>query len=486
MSRIYVDRISPYQSGSVQVDGLSLDTGSLATKAEFNTYTASNDGKVNSLIAATSSYQPAGNYATTGSNTFTAKQTVNDYVEQNFDAPTTNQEKAFVNISSAAISGKNYGRVFYGIADYPSAGQNYEDYFAIEYYDGLSYNFGSEFDINGKQTQLYTKASGSGQESYIRTIDNYNGTSQVTINSGNKIVLNGSIESTGNNSFNGNQIVTGSVQQTFDAPAQNNEVGFVNINNASISGKNYNRTFWGIADYSGVGANYEDYFTLEYYDGLSYNFGSEFNINGKQTQLYTKASGSGQESYIRTTDNYDGTSQISIGSGNKTVITSPVILTGSLSSNDLITQNISAPTTNQEKAFVNVSGAAISGKNYNRVYFGIADYPGSGQTYEDYFAIEYYDSVSFNFGSEFNVNGKNTLLSTSPSGSGFSGRAYVQTVDNYDGTADVNIASNSGRVNIQSVMRLSAQDPLPAGALGDLAVSGSDLYFHNGTSWIQK
>ena len=31
MSRIYVDRISPYQSGSVQVDGLSLDTGSLAT-----------------------------------------------------------------------------------------------------------------------------------------------------------------------------------------------------------------------------------------------------------------------------------------------------------------------------------------------------------------------------------------------------------------------------------------------------------------------
>lgn len=77
MSRIYVDRISPYQSGSVQVDGLNLDTGSLTTKTEFNTYTSSNDGKVNALIAATSSYQPAGDYATTGSNTFNGTQTLN-------------------------------------------------------------------------------------------------------------------------------------------------------------------------------------------------------------------------------------------------------------------------------------------------------------------------------------------------------------------------------------------------------------------------
>jgi hypothetical protein len=71
MSRLFVDRISPYQSGSVTVDGLNIDTGSLVTTASFNAYTSSNDSKVNSLISATSSY------ATTGGNNFTGDQDIN-------------------------------------------------------------------------------------------------------------------------------------------------------------------------------------------------------------------------------------------------------------------------------------------------------------------------------------------------------------------------------------------------------------------------
>jgi hypothetical protein len=38
--------------------------------------------------------------------------------------------------------------------------------------------------------------------------------------------------------------------------------------------------------------------------------------------------------------------------------------------------------------------------------------------------------------------------------------------------------------NISTVMNLTAQDPLPAGTVGDLAVSGSNLYFYNG-AWTQ-
>ena len=38
----------------------------------------------------------------------------------------------------------------------------------------------------------------------------------------------------------------------------------------------------------------------------------------------------------------------------------------------------------------------------------------------------------------------------------------------------------SGSVNIYEVMNLSAQDPLPSGNIGDIAVSGSSLYFYNG------
>jgi len=263
MSRIYVDRISPYQSGSVQVDGLSIDTGSLVTTASFNAYTSSNDSVVNALVSATSSYQPAGDYATTGSNTFTGKQTVNNYVEQNFDAPSANNEYGFANISNASVSGKSYGRVFNGFADYSNFGDPaYEDYFSIEYYDGFGYNFGSEFDVNGKQTNLSTKASGSGQLSYIRTTDNYDGTSQVTISSANKVVVSGSFQSNSN------------LTQTFVAPGTGVEKAFVNVTGAQISGKSYDRVYFGIADYPGYGQEFEDYFGIEYYDGFGYNSAS--------------------------------------------------------------------------------------------------------------------------------------------------------------------------------------------------------------------
>ena len=43
----------------------------------------------------------------------------------------------------------------------------------------------------------------------------------------------------------------------------------------------------------------------------------------------------------------------------------------------------------------------------------------------------------------------------------------------------------TGSVNITSTMKLSAQHPLPSGTVGTLAVSGSNLYYHNGTTWQQ-
>jgi hypothetical protein len=43
----------------------------------------------------------------------------------------------------------------------------------------------------------------------------------------------------------------------------------------------------------------------------------------------------------------------------------------------------------------------------------------------------------------------------------------------------------SSSVSITDTMNLAQQDPLPAGTTGDLAVSASNLYFHNGTSWGQ-
>jgi len=41
----------------------------------------------------------------------------------------------------------------------------------------------------------------------------------------------------------------------------------------------------------------------------------------------------------------------------------------------------------------------------------------------------------------------------------------------------------TGSVNISSALNLAPTNPLPTGTTGSLAVSGSGLYFHNGTTW---
>ena len=187
MSRLYVDRISPYQSASIEIDG--LDTSNLTTKTTFNSYTSSNDSKVTSLINAT------GSYATTdGINTFTAGPQVTSgsdgYVKQQFEAPAQNSEKATITLSGAEIDGTAYNRVFQGVADYSnfySAGSSlskqYTDYFGIEYYDGFSYNYGSEFTLNGTHVMLRQRPNGgtNNDASKIQFTDNGDGTSTTDI-----------------------------------------------------------------------------------------------------------------------------------------------------------------------------------------------------------------------------------------------------------------------------------------------------------------
>jgi hypothetical protein len=62
-----------------------------------------------------------------------------------------------------------------------------------------------------------------------------------------------------------------------------------------------------------------------------------------------------------------------------------------------------------------------------------------------------------------------------------SGSGYYRTTTELSGSYSV-----TGSVSITQTLSLSPSDPLPTGQLGMLAVSGSDLYFHNGTSWVQK
>jgi hypothetical protein len=71
---------------------------------------------------------------------------------------------------------------------------------------------------------------------------------------------------------------------------------------------------------------------------------------------------------------------------------------------------------------------------------------------------------------------------------------YVR-VDNYSNFNSIEIKADSeikllgdtvitGSVNITTALRLVPVSPLPTGTTGSLAVSGSALYFHNGTAWV--
>jgi hypothetical protein len=59
---------------------------------------------------------------------------------------------------------------------------------------------------------------------------------------------------------------------------------------------------------------------------------------------------------------------------------------------------------------------------------------------------------------------------------------YVRAVRSFTIQAGPSL-SVSGSVDIHNVLKLTSMNPLPTGSLGSMAVSGSSLYFHNGTAW---
>jgi hypothetical protein len=79
------------------------------------------------------------------------------------------------------------------------------------------------------------------------------------------------------------------------------------------------------------------------------------------------------------------------------------------------------------------------------------------------------------------------ILNAWPSGGAFDNLLSIKS--NVNGTSFNDWAGSwmsvpeGGNPTIQRSLKLQQQDPLPTGAVGELAVSGSSLYFHNGTSW---
>jgi hypothetical protein len=176
MSTLQVDRIIPYQSSSVTVEGLSAPnlatTGSNTFVGDQNiqgTITASIQegfalvggvGDVSTLVA-TSSFGSSGNFATTGSNTFNGDQTINGKSTQTFNAPATNTQSDVVVVNGANIDGTAYTNVFFGMQDYPGGGDQFKDAFIFDYWTDFNYATGSEFIVSPKRIGGSMLLSGS-------------------------------------------------------------------------------------------------------------------------------------------------------------------------------------------------------------------------------------------------------------------------------------------------------------------------------------
>lgn len=75
-------------------------------------------------------------------------------------------------------------------------------------------------------------------------------------------------------------------------------------------------------------------------------------------------------------------------------------------------------------------------------------------------------------------------------GGGFAFDTFMSIAPNLGDNPDVRFLRSlqvTGSVDISSVLELKGLDPLPAGGVGQLAVSSSgDLYYHNGAGWQLK
>jgi hypothetical protein len=276
--------------------------------------------------------------------------------------------------------------------------------YLFEAYDGGSYNYGNEISFNGGGTQLFAIASGSGglgsgnhakiviQDDYntktsidiqsqgINIGNSTNGrlvatdginigstSSPVNISSSGLIVSssttgwNGNLDITGNltvtgtiggidsgsfalknaaNTFTaGPQLVSGStgyVTQQFTAPAANNEYPQTTLVGASNGGTAYNRVFQGVMDYSNFGLPYlEDAFAIEYFDSLSYGYGSQFYLNGKSTELGVTPNGGGSSNIakIKLQDVGDNTSNMELKATTLSLGTNTNVLSTGLGNN---------------------------------------------------------------------------------------------------------------------------------------------------------
>ncbi len=185
-----------------------------------------------------------------------------------------------------------------------------EDQVIIGSAQGTSYSYKGgtrAWDGTGKPTKDI-KFYYTGSASFIQTGSATGPAVQIT----------GSLNITG--SGRNESTIVGNIKQSFPSPGNNNSVGLAELTGTNtINGKNYTNKNFFVADFNTFGESFRDYFSIEYYDGFAYNYGTEFNINGKKSRLglVVSGSGTGRTGEIAVADNHDGTGQLNLLAGDQ-------------------------------------------------------------------------------------------------------------------------------------------------------------------------
>ena len=287
---------------------------------------------------------------------------------------------------------------------------------------------------------------------------------EIQINAATSMVFNPGTSGAGN--FVSTKILT----KQDSAISGNGQKDSIQIGSyTGANGTVYNTNIWGLQNYPSSGIN--NAFVIGKYDS-SFQKVSELMVNEGQVQMQIGTGADTDYDKILLNDNGNGTSTIQLKAD-------------SIQSTLPVHATFPAPSAGNTNLMTTVGNVSTNGVSYPITNIQFADYSNfSGTLYEDYFGVEMF-GTGYAYGTEFTVNGQGIQLSQIPTGSAGAGAAsFVKVVDNYNGTGNVEIGAPTGRVNIATVMKLGPQGSLPGGSsLGDLTVSGSNLYFHDGSNW---
>jgi len=521
----------------IQGSGRSND---LPNIAEGYAWVGDSNGVPQAIL--TSSFEGGGGGTIdTGSfiNTGSVEQTKNANIVQSITAPGTDEVKNFIVLDSAENNGLTYTNNTMGIQNYPSFGRSYQDTLLFEFYDSVSYNFGTELGLNGGQFQVSQTASGSGAGALFRIQDDGAAGTDVDLHgtainigtfSGTRLASSGITIGRSNvpvtvasNNFNvsGPMSISGQVDINGGAQVKQGEDLRMNDSNSSI--------YLESPDVSTLNINAID-------NNQSINITAGNTGAGSFPSNITIASESpsgsvtlkGQEVKVSSSLDIESTLTASLSEGfvwmgdsnNRTILASTASLqagaidTGSFAikeqsntftegpqiasasdGNGYFNSKPTMPTSGfVQKALweANGQGLSVDGNgNYGIYQETLSHFNGYGRWYDGVWYQEFL-AGDYSYGTEVTANGGGWKVGVTASGSGGSnGRVYIE--DNWDNTTnfkvdaqDIQIGTSGGSFNPQNITIGKINTPLNLNSSNAITVSGSIDIEGNLTSSLQE